>query len=70
VTTLTLPPLSLREADTRGPLDGGGATLLERLDVALEGVRAEGAATCPMCEGRMASAGAVARCEDCGTELD
>jgi tRNA(Ile2) C34 agmatinyltransferase TiaS len=70
VTTLTAPPLSLREAATRGPLDGGGVTLLECLDVALEGARVEGAAACPMCEGRMASTGAVARCEDCGTELD
>jgi tRNA(Ile2) C34 agmatinyltransferase TiaS len=69
VTTLTAPPPSLREAVARGPLDGGGATLLERLELALAGASAEGSATCPVCEGPMAPAGKAARCQDCGAEL-
>ena len=56
---------SLRPLDSSG---GGGLTLEERLDCVWEGLRADGAAECPVCHGRMA-AGAPARCSDCGSRL-
>jgi hypothetical protein len=69
VTTLTAPLPVLRDAVAHGPLDGGGTTLLERLDLALDGARAQGSAACPVCERRMVPAGGAARCEGCGAEL-
>ena len=50
---------------------GGRLTLEQRLDSVWEGLRAGGAADCPLCEGPMATdpGGAVARCGDCGSAL-
>jgi hypothetical protein len=49
--------------------DGGGRlTLEQRLDSVWEGLRAGGAAECPVCHGRMEGAG-PGRCRDCGSEL-
>lgn len=47
---------------------GGGLTLEERLDCVWEGLRADGAAECPVCHGGMA-VGAAARCDSCGSRL-
>lgn len=43
-------------------------TLELRLDSVWEGLRAEGAAECPVCRGRMEGTG-PAHCADCGSEL-
>ena len=49
---------------------GARLTLEERLDLVLEGVRADGQAACPVCRGPLAPAGADrARCGDCGSEI-
>ena len=47
----------------------GGLTLEERLDLALDGVRADGRADCPVCGGGMERAAGHARCGDCGSRL-
>ena len=48
----------------------GGLTLEARLDLVLEGVRADGHAECPLCHGALAPAGPErARCGDCGSEI-
>lgn len=50
--------------------DGGRLTLEQRLDGVWEGLHAAGVARCPVCDGRMESAGAGAgRCSGCGTTL-
>ena len=50
--------------------DGGRLTLEQRLDGVWEGLHAAGVAQCPVCHGRMESAGAGAgRCGGCGTTL-
>jgi tRNA(Ile2) C34 agmatinyltransferase TiaS len=48
--------------------NGGRLTLEQRLDSVWEGLRAEGAAECPVCRGRMERLGST-RCTDCGSEL-
>ncbi len=48
--------------------DGGRLTLEQRLDSVWEGLRAGGAAECPVCHGRMAGPG-PGRCGDCGSAL-
>jgi hypothetical protein len=50
------------------PVGGGRLTLEQRLDSVWEGLRADGAAECPVCRGRMEGS-APARCQDCGSEL-
>ncbi len=51
--------------------DGGGLTLEQKLDCVWEGLRAGGAAECPVCSGTMVGGarGHAARCCDCGTRL-
>ena len=49
--------------------DGGRLTLEQRLDRVWEGLRAAGAADCPMCGAEMHRAGGVGRCGGCGTTL-
>jgi hypothetical protein len=49
--------------------DGGGLTLEQRLDSVWEGLRAAGAAACPVCGHRMDSDGDVGHCGGCGTTL-
>jgi hypothetical protein len=51
------------------PVGGGRLTLERRLDRAWEGLRAGGAAECPVCRGRMASFSGGGACRDCGSEL-
>ncbi|MEX1140827.1 MAG: hypothetical protein WD993_03375 [Thermoleophilaceae bacterium] len=50
------------------PGGGGRLTLEQRLDSVWEGLRADGAAECPVCHGRMQGMG-PARCASCGSEL-
>jgi len=50
------------------PVGGGRLTLEQRLDSVWEGLRADGAAECPVCHGRMEGPG-PARCHDCGSTL-
>ena len=57
-----------RPAECPASLDGGRLTLERQLDSVWEGLRAAGAAECPVCRGRMEGAG-PARCGDCGSEL-
>ena len=47
---------------------GGRLTLEQRLDSVWEGLRAVGAAECPVCGGRMEGL-EHARCTSCGSEL-
>jgi hypothetical protein len=49
--------------------DGGRLTLEQRLDRVWEGLRAAGAADCPLCGAGMELAGDVGRCGGCGTTL-
>ena len=65
---------TLLETPTARPVHDGqaehaGLTLEERLDLALDGVRADGRADCPVCGGGMTHAGSHARCGDCGSRL-
>lgn len=48
--------------------DGGRLTLEQRLDSVWEGLRAEGAAACPVCGGSMQGSG-PATCAGCGSQL-
>jgi hypothetical protein len=48
--------------------NGGRLTLEQRLDSVWEGLRAGGAAECPVCHGHMESRSSV-RCADCGSQL-
>jgi hypothetical protein len=59
---------SLRSPDSSG---GGGLTLEERLDCVWEGLRADGAAECPVCGGpmRAQTQGRTARCSGCRSQL-
>jgi hypothetical protein len=50
------------------PVGGGRLTLEQRLDSVWEGLRADGATECPVCDGRMEGS-SPARCHDCGSEL-
>jgi hypothetical protein len=53
-----------------GSSDGGRLTLEARLDSVWEGLRADGAAECPVCHAQMAArGGGIARCGGCGTGL-
>jgi hypothetical protein len=51
--------------------DGGRLTLEARLDSVWEGLRADGAAECPMCGSEMTlhASGAAGRCGSCRTQL-
>jgi DnaJ-class molecular chaperone len=68
-------PHEIGRTDARGrPSErsgGGRLTLEQRLDGVWEGLRADGAADCPVCHGRMTldPGGASAGCGDCGTRL-
>ena len=57
-----------RPAGCPARLDGSRLTLEQRLDSVWEGLRAVGAAECPVCCGRMEGL-EPARCGDCGSEL-
>jgi hypothetical protein len=59
---------SWRSPDSSG---GGGLTLEARLDCVWEGLRADGAADCPLCGGQMAAGppGQAARCAHCRSRL-
>jgi len=48
---------------------GRGLTLEQRLDSVWEGLRADGAAECPVCHGAMRHGERFARCGDCGSKL-
>jgi hypothetical protein len=61
--------LRRRSARCPGRSDGGGRlTLEQRLDSVWEGLRADGAAECPVCGGQMEGL-EHARCNGCGSEL-
>ena len=57
-----------RSPDSSG---GGGLTLEARLDCVWEGLRADGAAECPVCHGQMTAGppGHAARCGGCASQL-
>ena len=59
---------ALRSPDSS---DGGGLTLGRKLDSVWEGLRADGAAECPVCHGTMAAGarGHAPRCGSCSTQL-
>jgi hypothetical protein len=62
---------AIRRRSARCPArsDGSGRlTLEQRLDSVWEGLRAAGAAECPVCGGRMEGL-ELARCTTCGSEL-
>ena len=69
------PPQPTGRTSTRGRSSersgGGRLTLERRLDGVWEGLRADGAADCPVCEGPLAidAGGSTARCGDCGSRL-
>ena len=56
----------LRRERSQNCSDGGRLTLEQRLDSVWEGLRAAGAAECPICAGRMDATG---RCGGCGSTL-
>ena len=58
-----------RRRERQGCSDGGGLTLERQIARVWEGLHADGAASCPMCGGRMSAAGDHGRCGDCGTTL-
>jgi hypothetical protein len=65
VTTLAAP-LLLHAEEATGV---GGSTLEQRLDEAWRELHGDGAASCPVCGGRMALAGDAGSCAGCGSEL-
>jgi hypothetical protein len=52
-----------------GRSGGGGLTLEQLLDSVWEGLRADGAAECPVCHGRMVGAAGGGSCGDCASTL-
>ena len=53
-----------------GSSSGGGRLTLEQLlDGVWEGLRADGAAECPVCHGQMSIRPAGGACRDCGSAL-
>ena len=71
---LVNPPRKLGSAGVRRPFDssdGGRLTLEQRLEGVWEGLGADGAAECPVCQGRMAgmAEASVASCGDCDSSL-
>jgi hypothetical protein len=59
-----------RSAGCPARSDGGRLTLEQKLDSVWEGLRAGGAAECPVCGGRMeASRFGPDRCAGCGSQL-
>jgi hypothetical protein len=76
VTTLAPPRLfdSQHQAsgDPESPVErplGGRPTLESTLSRVWEGLQSQGAAECPVCRGRMASAPGGGHCVDCGSRL-
>ena len=57
---------SLRSPDSS---DGGRLTLGRKLDSVWEGLRADGAAECPVCDSRIVAGAGSARCSGCGSHL-
>ena len=47
----------------------GRTTLAERLDAVVEELRADGAAACPVCDGKLEPEPRGGRCRDCGSRL-
>jgi len=72
---LDAPRRRLAEAACEARAGGGRVTLEERLQATWRGLRASGAAQCPVCHGGMTlEAGSEAdtdagRCRDCGASL-
>ncbi|HLM27186.1 MAG TPA: hypothetical protein VK304_09500 [Thermoleophilaceae bacterium] len=56
------------ETPVRSP-NGGRPTLEDRISRVWEGLHADGAADCPVCQGRMRSRQGGGHCVDCGSEL-
>jgi hypothetical protein len=75
MSTLTSPPRLLdlpfaREREDQPCSDGGRLTLGDRVDSVWEGLRAVGAATCPLCGGRMErQATGKGHCRGCGSTM-
>jgi hypothetical protein len=65
------PLLVGRSSQAIGSSDGGRLTLEARLDSVWEGLRADGAAECPVCGGHIAAGapGHAARCGNCNSRL-
>ena len=57
------------QRDRRNCFGGSRLTLEQRLDRVWEGLRAAGAAECPLCGGCMQAAAGHARCSACGSTL-
>jgi hypothetical protein len=66
---LATRPRGLRRGRASARPGGGRLTLEERLDGVWEGLRADGAADCPVCRRRMTRRGEAAVCADCGSAL-
>ena len=52
-----------------GSSDGGRLTLGRKLDSVWEGLHADGAAECPVCDSRIVAGAGSARCNGCGSRL-
>ena len=64
------PLLDRGPSRTIGSSDGGRLTLEARLDSVWEGLRADGAAECPVCHAHMTgTVSGTARCGGCGSSL-
>ncbi len=66
---LERPPLELFDAASAVRSGGRRLTLEERLQGAWEGLRADGAADCPVCGDRMVVRGNAGGCGSCGAQL-
>jgi tRNA(Ile2) C34 agmatinyltransferase TiaS len=63
------PELERRRREHNRCSDGGRLTLEQQLARVWEGLHAAGVAVCPLCGGRMSTAGEAGRCDTCGTTL-
>jgi hypothetical protein len=66
---LERPPFPLFTPGQGVRSGGRRLTLEERLQGAWEGLRADGAADCPVCRARMVASAGGGSCTSCGTQL-
>lgn len=68
-TLFDMPVGPVAESSLSAPSGRGSTTLEERLQTAWRGLRAAGAAECPVCGGQLILGAGGGECEGCGGRL-